>query len=298
MQKRTPDLSAPLMPPHVRQLANTDPELSDYSTSRALLHDNTGERLANFFWRIWSNPAISNSIPGSTVARLFMTMSEGGNRVRTTPTPSPRSTSPLSHDITPTPSSPQALAEQFTTADVADTQTATASSPGIISEPASGVADTHAPSARSRPTLKKTKSISDSPSTSSKSPTSPSTTMSPISPTSANGRRLSNGNRKRSSYVTAGGARAKTRPSLPRRKSNQGPSFTIAELKKSPRTASRKSPPRSPPLLQPAQAQPTIPKVTAIAPPPGLPSLPCKFMQLLSKPAILIFFFLSCGARF
>jgi hypothetical protein len=256
-------------------LQHTDPPLSDYSTSRALLHDNTGERLANFFWRIWSNPAISNSIPGSTVARLFMTISEGGNRVRTTPIPSPRSTPPLSHDTTPTPSSPQALAEQFPPVDIADTQTATSSSTGAMSEPVSGVADTHAPPARSRLTLKKAGSMSDSPSTSSKSPTSPSSTTSPISPTSAHDRCLSNGNRKRASYVTAGGARAKTRPSLPRRKSNQGPSLAGAESKKSPRTAARKSPPRSPPLQQ-DQARPAVSKVTAIAPPPGLPSLPCK----------------------
>jgi hypothetical protein len=265
------------------KLANTDPQLPDYSTSRALLHDNTGERLANFFWRIWSNPAISNSIPGSTVARLFMTMSEGGNRVRTTPIPSPRSTSPLSRNTTPTPSSPQALAEQFPTVGVADTRTAASSSTGTISEPASGVADTRAPSARSRLTLKKAGSISDSPSTSNKSPTSPLGTTSPISPTNASDRSLSNGNRKRASYVTAGGARAKTRPSLPRRKSNQGPSLAVAESKKSPRTASRKSPPCAPPLQQ-TQTQPNISKVTAIAP-PGLPSLPCKpcsFEQQLS----------------
>ena len=265
-------------------LQNTDHQLSDYSTSRALLHDNTGERLANFFWRIWSNPAVSNSIPGSTVARLFMTMSEGGNRVRTTPIPSPRSTSPISRNTTPTPSSPQALAEQFPTADVADTQTPTSSSTRTISEPASGVADTHAPSARSRPTLKTAGSTSDPPSTSRKSPTSLSGTTSPISPTSASGRSSSNGNRKRASYVTACGARAKTRPSLPRRKNGQGPSLAVAESKRSPRAVSRKSPPRSPPLKQ-AQAGPTISKVTAIVPPsppppppppPGLPSIPCK----------------------
>ena len=265
----------PAVDPCPANLQNTDHQLSDYSTSRALLHDNIGERLANFFWRIWSNPAVSNSIPGSTVARLFMTMSEGGNRVRTTPIPSPRSTSPLSHDTTPTPSSPQALADHFPPADVADTQTPTSSSTRTISEPASGVADTHAPSARSRPTLKTAESISDSPSASCKSPTSLSGTTSPISPTSASGRSSSNGNRKRASYVTAGGARTKTRPSLPRRKCSQGPSLAVAESKRSPRTVSRKSPPRSPPLKQ-AQAEPTISKVTAIAPPPGLPLVPCK----------------------
>jgi hypothetical protein len=262
----------------------TDHQLSDYSTSRALLHNNTGERLANFFWRIWSNPAISNSIPGSTVARLFMTMSEGGNRVRTTPIPSPRSTPPPSRDTTPTPSSPQALAEPFPPADVADTQTSTSSSNGTISEPACDVADTHAPSARSRPTLKTTGSISDSPSASCQSPTSLSGTTSPISPTNAGGRSSSNGNRKRASYVTAGGARAKTRPSLPKRKGSQGPSLAVAESKKSPRTVSRKSPPRSPPLKQ-AQAEPTISKVTAIVPPPGLPSIPCKSCSFEQQPS-------------
>jgi hypothetical protein len=204
-----------------------------------------------------------------------MTMSEGGNRVRTTPIPSERSTSPLSRDTTPTPSSPRALTEHLPTTDVADTQTPASSSTGTVSEPASGVADTHAPSARSRPTLKTAGSISDSPSTSCKSPTSLSGTTSPTSPTNAGGRSSSNGNRKRANYVTAGGARAKTRPSLPKRKGSQGASLAVAESKRSPRTVSRKSPPRSPPLKQ-AQAEPTISKVTAIVPPPGLPSIPCK----------------------
>lgn len=239
------------------------------------MHDNTGERLANFFWRIWSNPAISNSIPGSIVARLFMTISEGGNRVRTTPVPSPRSTSPTSRDTTPTPSSPQPVAELMPTTDVVDVPALTSSSSQAIAELDSEVTNVPTPSTGSPSILETTGSVSESVSTSSKSPPSSSGALSPTSPTNPTDRSLSNGNRKRAAFVTASGARAKTRPSLPRRKSSLGPSSAIVEPKKSPRLPSRKSPPRSPSSGQ-IQAGPANVGGPSIAPPPGLPSIPCK----------------------
>ena len=61
-----------------------------YTTNKAVLADNVGRRLENFFWRIWSNTRISRNIQGSQVALLFMSISEGGE-LRTTPTQSPRS---------------------------------------------------------------------------------------------------------------------------------------------------------------------------------------------------------------
>ena len=51
--------------------------------------DDVGRRLANFFWRIWSNESIRDHITGSQVAMLFSRISEGGV-LRTTPTQSPR----------------------------------------------------------------------------------------------------------------------------------------------------------------------------------------------------------------
>lgn len=63
--------------------------LSVYSLNSAHLQDDEATRLENFFWRIWSNRSIIRSIRGSTLARLFITISEGGNRVRTTPVPTP-----------------------------------------------------------------------------------------------------------------------------------------------------------------------------------------------------------------
>lgn len=259
-----------------RKLHITDLWLSDYSTSRALLHDNTGERLANFFWRIWSNPAISRAVPGSTVARLFMTISGGGNRVRTTPVPSPRSTSPASRDTTPTPSSPQQVAEPTPGTDVADVPTLTSSSSQATTESASDAAATPAGSTRpSAQILRNAESVSDSASTSSRSPTSPSGPRSPTSPTNTTDRSSSSGSRKRAGYFTASGARAKTKPSLPRRKNSQGASSTAPEPKRSPRLPARKSPPRSPSLRQ-VQAGPAHVGAPLVVPPPGLPSIPCK----------------------
>ena len=65
-----------------------------YTTNRAVLADGVGRRLENFFWRIWSNGQICNTITGSQVAAQFSSISEGGP-LRTTPTQSPRSKSSI-----------------------------------------------------------------------------------------------------------------------------------------------------------------------------------------------------------
>ena len=92
-----------------------------YTTNKAVLADDVGRRLENFFWRIWSNGQISSNIRGSQVALLFMSISEGGE-IRTTPTQSPRSQRnyleehrhirrsppPVSNALTPSPTSPAA----------------------------------------------------------------------------------------------------------------------------------------------------------------------------------------------
>lgn len=67
---------------------------SVYTLNSAHIDDDEGARLENFFWRIWSNPRIVKSIRGNTLARLFITISEGGNRVRTTPVPTPLASTP------------------------------------------------------------------------------------------------------------------------------------------------------------------------------------------------------------
>jgi hypothetical protein len=68
--------------------------LSVYSLNSSHMEDDEASRLENFFWRIWSNRNIITSIRGNTLARLFITISEGGNRVRTTPVPTPLATTP------------------------------------------------------------------------------------------------------------------------------------------------------------------------------------------------------------
>ncbi len=63
------------------------------------MEDDEGARLENFFWRIWSNRSVLRSIRGNTLARLFITISQGGNRVRTTPVPSPLCTTPTQSSV-------------------------------------------------------------------------------------------------------------------------------------------------------------------------------------------------------
>ncbi|KAL2822215.1 hypothetical protein BDW59DRAFT_149803 [Aspergillus cavernicola] len=47
-----------------------------YSTNPSVHEGDTGYRLQNFFWRIWSNKRLSNTLTGSTLARLFLQVSE------------------------------------------------------------------------------------------------------------------------------------------------------------------------------------------------------------------------------
>ncbi|MCJ1286873.1 hypothetical protein MMC26_006219 [Xylographa opegraphella] len=61
-----------------------------YSTNRNLLANDVGRRLENFFWRIWSNGQIRETIRGTQIARHFVAISEGDVVIRTTPTSSPR----------------------------------------------------------------------------------------------------------------------------------------------------------------------------------------------------------------
>lgn len=65
-----------------------------YSAKKTALADNVGRRLENFFWRIWSSEKIRDRISGTQVAVQFSSINEGGY-IRTTPTPSPRSSRSL-----------------------------------------------------------------------------------------------------------------------------------------------------------------------------------------------------------
>ncbi|KAL4872467.1 hypothetical protein BDV12DRAFT_143843 [Aspergillus spectabilis] len=47
-----------------------------YSTNPSVHEGVAGYRLQNFFWRIWSSESLANSLSGSTLARLFLQISE------------------------------------------------------------------------------------------------------------------------------------------------------------------------------------------------------------------------------
>ncbi|KAL4877498.1 hypothetical protein BJY04DRAFT_127709 [Aspergillus karnatakaensis] len=77
-----------------------------YSTNPAAHEGVAGFRLQNFFWRIWSSERLSTSISGSTLARLFLQISEP-NRTLLKPTkasePPSSSLKPEKHQPGPAP---------------------------------------------------------------------------------------------------------------------------------------------------------------------------------------------------
>ncbi|KAL8792990.1 MAG: hypothetical protein Q9195_004394 [Heterodermia aff. obscurata] len=66
-----------------------------YSASKAILPDGSGQRLANFLWRVWGSPSILYNLTGNQLAAHFSAISEDGP-LRTTPTQSPRTSRNLS----------------------------------------------------------------------------------------------------------------------------------------------------------------------------------------------------------
>ena len=65
-----------------------------YHYKKALLAENIGYRLENFFWRLWSSERVRQRLGGQKIAIQFSIINEGGF-IRTTPTNSPRSSKSL-----------------------------------------------------------------------------------------------------------------------------------------------------------------------------------------------------------
>ncbi|KAI9797173.1 MAG: hypothetical protein M1825_006248 [Sarcosagium campestre] len=62
-----------------------------YTTNKNLIRNDTGSRLENLFWRIWSCKGLYTKLSGATIARLFQSISEDHGIIRTTPVQSPQS---------------------------------------------------------------------------------------------------------------------------------------------------------------------------------------------------------------
>ena len=60
--------------------------------------ENVGQRLENFFWRIAMSGRLRERLSGAQIVRQFISISEGGG-IRTTPTPSPRSSRHLGRSV-------------------------------------------------------------------------------------------------------------------------------------------------------------------------------------------------------
>ncbi|KAL4961818.1 GATA-like domain-containing protein [Aspergillus stella-maris] len=90
-----------------------------YSTNPSAHEGDAGHRLQNFFWRIWSSKPLSSSLTGSTLARLFLQISEPTTR----PGPSPFTkqsaphspSSSLKHAERQIPGHPSSVATTITT---------------------------------------------------------------------------------------------------------------------------------------------------------------------------------------
>ena len=65
-----------------------------FHVSRTVLAEDVGQRLENFFWRMWGSSRVLDRMTGSLAAKMFSGISEGGY-IRTTPTQSPRSSRSL-----------------------------------------------------------------------------------------------------------------------------------------------------------------------------------------------------------
>ena len=69
-----------------------------YSSGNAAIAENVGRRLENFFWRIAMCERLRERLSGAQIDRQFDSISQGG-RIRTTPTPSPRSSRNLGNSV-------------------------------------------------------------------------------------------------------------------------------------------------------------------------------------------------------
>ena len=78
-----------------------------YSTNQRLLANNTGIRLENLFWRIWSNKKLRTNIGGSRVASLFHGISEGDSMILEHAEPSSSKAEQPSRRLESTKMSPQ-----------------------------------------------------------------------------------------------------------------------------------------------------------------------------------------------
>lgn len=63
-----------------------------YSSGTAVIAENVGRRLENFFWRIAMSERVREGMSGAQMNKQFDSIRQGGY-IRTTPTPSPRSSS-------------------------------------------------------------------------------------------------------------------------------------------------------------------------------------------------------------
>lgn len=233
-----------------------------YSLNSTHMQDDEATRLENFFWRIWSNGRIIRSIRGSTLARLFITISEGGDRVRTTPVPTPLSATPTQSVTFPSAATPRLNVSRVSPEEHEQHM----AEPGPV-DAAAPVRRTCDQSRTLPPILKKTRGGSndplkpakmmplDSEKRDAKTTTVRRESSESVGVSSEKG--LKNVARKKTSFASAGGNR-KVRPGVMRKRSSQTSAFN--EQRKTAQTSpltgaqSGKTTPKSATGLPPALA--------------------------------------------
>ncbi|KAL1878860.1 hypothetical protein Plec18167_004155 [Paecilomyces lecythidis] len=81
-----------------------------YSTNRSILRDGVGRRLENFFWRIWGSRRIYSALSGSTLATLFVHISDD-RAIRTASAATVKKVQPRADQDTASWSPPQTSAQ-------------------------------------------------------------------------------------------------------------------------------------------------------------------------------------------
>lgn len=260
-----------------------------YSASSNVLEADTGNRLENLFWRTWSNPDLLRNMHPSTFTNVVHHIGTGRGRVRST-RPSHFVTDLHAHDedeSTPVPSGPPTataspVQPNSTAANTSEhpSHAGQSSSPSVKSpqsilkkpstdhsyvEPKTEQASTSAPQSVQRDSIASSSSTTDN--------------LSPASSERPRMKRQTSGGSKKTSFVATTSARAKARPSVPRRKSSQGTVPQARDKQKEPLRSPAKSPIKSPPQPQASSANEPLPQASAaerprpgpMGPPPGLP---------------------------
>ncbi|KAL4947317.1 hypothetical protein BDW69DRAFT_119017 [Aspergillus filifer] len=182
-----------------------------YSTNPSAHEGDAGYRLQNFFWRIWSSKPLSNSLTGSTLARLFLQISEPTTR----PGPSPFTRQSAPHS----PSSNLKHAEKQTTGHPSSVTTTTTTTTKPPLQPILKKSNSSSHGETQKTTRLLLTGLGGQSVT--RKPSNPPTPIPPSKPVTFGEQQASRPSQKKGFAVASKAKSAKRRPVMMRRKSSQ-----------------------------------------------------------------------------